>query len=223
MAKNDIKIHAEGLPLWKIDDLTPYAANAKEHPDEQIDLLVKSFKTHGFHGAITIDEKGEIITGHGRRLAAIKAGMSVLPVVIVKGASEAKKREMRIKDNTLARTDMDLSLLASEFDALKSMDSEINIDDFGFNETEMDIVNVDIDDLLSKLESESADDSDSSFDDAGSDPADSHDDSPYKHSRTQDEHGNSIKYPVIVNCSSQEEQNLVFEFAKQHGLRCNLK
>lgn len=54
-------------PLQK---LSPYAHNARTHSPEQVAQLVESIKQFGWTNPVLIDEKGEIIAGHGRVMAA---------------------------------------------------------------------------------------------------------------------------------------------------------
>ncbi|KAF1366791.1 hypothetical protein FHR25_004756 [Yokenella regensburgei] len=53
----------EYLPLGK---LLRYAKNSRTHSDEQVDQLVNSIREFGFTNPVLIDEKNELIAGHGR-------------------------------------------------------------------------------------------------------------------------------------------------------------
>lgn len=86
----------------KISELTPYTNNARTHSDEQVDQIVASIKEFGFTNPLLIDEKGEIIAGHGRLAAAKKLNMDEVPTIELKGLSEAQKRAYVIADNKLA-------------------------------------------------------------------------------------------------------------------------
>lgn len=63
-----------------IVSIKPYAQNAKEHPQEQIDQIVNSIREFGFNDPIAIDEHGIIIEGHGRLLAAKQMEMLEVPM-----------------------------------------------------------------------------------------------------------------------------------------------
>lgn len=49
-----------------LQELSPYAHNARTHSPEQVAQLVESIKQFGWTNPVLIDEKGEIIAGHGR-------------------------------------------------------------------------------------------------------------------------------------------------------------
>ncbi len=53
-----------------VDELAPYARNAREHPAKQIQNLAGLIARFGFRAPILIDGGKEIIAGEGRLLAA---------------------------------------------------------------------------------------------------------------------------------------------------------
>jgi hypothetical protein len=75
---------------WPIEDVHPYANNAKEHPDEQVEKIRSSIKNYGWDQPIVVDAGGEIIKGHGRRLAAKSLGMAEVPVIVREDLSEGE-------------------------------------------------------------------------------------------------------------------------------------
>src|SRR5690348_5879328 len=92
-----------------------YAQNARTHSTKQIDLICEAIKQVGFINPIIVDEKHVILAGHGRWLSAIKLGLKKIPIVVVLGLSEAKKRAYRLADNRLAEeAGWDRELLSRE-------------------------------------------------------------------------------------------------------------
>lgn len=121
----------------KIGELTPYINNARTHSDEQVDQIVASIKEFGFTNPLLIDEKGEIIAGHGRLAAAKKLNMGEVPTIELKGLSEAQKRAYVIADNKLAlNAGWDEDLLKTELKALQNLDFDLEL--VGFSEDELD-------------------------------------------------------------------------------------
>ncbi len=49
-----------------IESLIPYARNARTHSAEQIEQIARSMDEFGWTVPILLDERGEIIAGHGR-------------------------------------------------------------------------------------------------------------------------------------------------------------
>ena len=65
MSNKQIKIEYTAL-----ENLNPYKGNPKVHDEKQIQQIAKSIERFGFNNPILIDEKSEVIAGHGRLLAA---------------------------------------------------------------------------------------------------------------------------------------------------------
>ena len=57
-----------------IETLIPYANNARTHSEAQVAQIAASIREFGFNNPVLIDEQSSIIAGHGRVLAAIRAG-----------------------------------------------------------------------------------------------------------------------------------------------------
>ena len=70
------KLTIEYLPL---EDLKPYANNAKIHTEEQIQQIRKSIEEFGMNDPIAIWKDNEIIEGHGRLLACQQMGLQEVP------------------------------------------------------------------------------------------------------------------------------------------------
>ena len=87
---------------WALSEIKEYPRNPRTHPPAQIELLASLLNKYGPDQDIVVDEKGEILKGHGRKLAAAKCGWQSYPVVQRFGLSDAEKIAMRIEDNQLA-------------------------------------------------------------------------------------------------------------------------
>ena len=93
------------------ESLTPYARNAMAHPTEQIDELAGQIAAVGFTQPIVVDKDGVIVVGHGRREAAMRLGLSEVPVVVADHLDEHQLMAYRIADNKVrekARWDFDM-------------------------------------------------------------------------------------------------------------------
>ncbi|WP_425230799.1 ParB/Srx family N-terminal domain-containing protein [Sphingomonas sp.] len=123
----------------KLDELHPYANNAKLHKPEQIRALAKGIAAHGFINPILADKAGEIIAGHARYEAAKSLGLTEVPVIELGHLSEAQKRAYRIADNRLAEvgTSWSMDLLRVEVDAILELDASSDISLTGFEAPEL--------------------------------------------------------------------------------------
>ena len=117
-------------------DLLPYAANARTHSDAQVDQIAASIREFGFVNPVLVDERGEIIAGHGRTLAAKLLGLDRVPVIRREGLSDAQKRALRLADNKIAlNSGWDETLLAAELSVLADMDFDMGV--MGFDDGEL--------------------------------------------------------------------------------------
>lgn len=87
---------------WPIERLLPYAANARTHSDEQVAEIAGSIAAFGFNVPCLVDERGVLIAGHGRLLAARRLGLDDVPVIRLKHLTDAQARAFRIADNRIA-------------------------------------------------------------------------------------------------------------------------
>src|SRR5258708_27318409 len=93
---------AQGIELWPIDKLIPYARNPRTHTDAQVAQIAASIEEFGFLNPILVDTKAGILAGHGRLLAVRKLKLKEVPVIILDHLTEAQKRAYLIVDNQLA-------------------------------------------------------------------------------------------------------------------------
>ncbi len=120
-----------------VKDLIPYVNNTRTHDDKQIKQIAASIKEFGWTNPILTGEDNDIIAGHGRVLAAEKLGINEVPVIVLKGLTEAQKKACIIADNKLAlNAGWDDELLAIEIDGLKELDFDLSL--IGFNQDELD-------------------------------------------------------------------------------------
>lgn len=72
--------------------LTPNRRNARTHSKKQIGQIADSIKAFGFLAPILVDERGNIIAGHGRYAAALQLGLQKVPD---KGAGPGRQQNRR--------------------------------------------------------------------------------------------------------------------------------
>jgi DNA modification methylase len=119
-----------------ISHLIPYARNSRTHSDAQVAQIAASIKEFGFTNPVLIDEKGGIIAGHGRVMAARKLGMAEVPTITLAGLSETQKRAYVIADNKLAlNAGWDEETLVNEMNALAEANFDLGLT--GFNADEL--------------------------------------------------------------------------------------
>ena len=120
----------------EVQDLIPYARNARTHSAAQVAEIAGSIREFGFTNPVLIDPEGGIIAGHGRVLAARQLKMDQIPTICLSGLSETQRRAYRLTDNKMAlNAGWDPELLRLEL-------GELELDGFdlaltGFSELEL--------------------------------------------------------------------------------------
>ncbi len=118
-----------------IDDLVPYASNARTHSEEQVAKIAASIKEFGFNNPVLIDSDRGIIAGHGRVAAARKLGMEKVPTICLDHLSDGQRRAYILADNRLALdAGWDEEVLAAELERLAADDIDLGLTGFGEEE-----------------------------------------------------------------------------------------
>lgn len=126
--KNNIEI------IYKnIKDLKPYKKNAKKHPKEQVERICNSIKEFGFfeHRAVAIDSNNNVVEGHGRMLAAKKAGLKEVPTICLDDMTEEQIKAWRLIENKTAESTYDEQMINKEIEEL--LKSDVDMEAFGFS------------------------------------------------------------------------------------------
>jgi DNA modification methylase len=124
----------------KPGDLTPYEGNPRKHPEKQLVQLVASIDHFGFAYPLLIDVHGVVITGHARLEAAVRLGMTEVPVLVAEHWTRSQVRAYRLADNELSRAAVwDLDLLKIELSHIVEI-GEVPIEIMGWSTAEIDVV-----------------------------------------------------------------------------------
>lgn len=173
-----------------VEDLIPYARNAKIHKPEQIENLAASIREFGFLSPIIIDKDGTVAAGHGRLMAAKKLKLKKVPTVLASHLTDTQRKAFTLADNRIGEvnTGWDMEMLSLELEELGEL--EYDYSDF------MDFEGLSID----------SDDSD--------DITDS-----FTFVEPSDIEPENKKYDLRIICSSGEEQQELFDELKDRGYR----
>lgn len=119
----------------RIADLVPYAENSRTHSEAQIAQLAASIKEFGWTNPVLIDERNQIIAGHGRIMAAEKLNIDTVPCIVLDGLSDAQKKALVIADNKIAlNAGWNDALLSQQLLELSNADFDLNSIGFGPDE-----------------------------------------------------------------------------------------
>lgn len=88
------------ITMMHVGSLKPYAKNARRN-DRAVNEVAASIRDFGFKVPIVV-RHGEIVAGHTRLKAAIKLGMSEVPVINADDLTEEQAKAFRLADNKTA-------------------------------------------------------------------------------------------------------------------------
>jgi len=127
---------AKRTEVVDIDKIIPYARNARTHSKEQIAQIRASFREFGVISALIVDEKYNLLAGHGRLEAARAEGLKELNCIVVEHLTEAQKRAYIIADNRLAlNAGWDTEMLSVELSDLQGAEFDLSL--LGFDDAEL--------------------------------------------------------------------------------------
>lgn len=113
-------IHCKYDELTDPNKLKNHPKNRNKHGQDQIERLAEIYKYQGIRHPIIVSKKtGLIVAGHGRKLAAIRAGIKEFPVVYQDFESDEQEYAFIQSDNAIALwADLDLSLINNDIQDL---------------------------------------------------------------------------------------------------------
>lgn len=123
--------HRLEIEYLNIDALTPYENNARKHTDEDVSMLENSIEQFDFNDPIGVwGENNIIVEGHGRLLAAKKAGLTEVPCIRLDHLTDEQRKAYTLAHNkTAENSSWDLDTLADELASIP----DIDMSDFGFD------------------------------------------------------------------------------------------
>lgn len=138
------------VELIPIGDIKPYGLNNKNHPPEQLRILMNMITEFGFTDPILVDENNVIICGHGRVLACQELQFTKIPAYKVTDWSEAQKKAFRIGHNKVADLgDYNVDNIKFDLQELRDIDFDLELTA---------IPMADIDRMLADLNDDNSDD-----------------------------------------------------------------
>src|SRR4030081_2060945 len=122
------------VELRPITSIRPYENNPR-HNDAAVDAVAASIRAFGFRQPIVVDEARVIGVGHTRYKAAIKLGMTEVPVHVAVGLSPAQAKAYRLADNqTATMSSWDDDKLPLELAQLQEMGFDLDLTGFSGDE-----------------------------------------------------------------------------------------
>jgi hypothetical protein len=131
-------IHCKYDELKNPKELKDHPQNRNKHGQDQIERLAELYKGHGIRHPIIVSNKtGFIVAGHGRKLAAIRAGIEAMPVVYQDFESPEMEYAFIQSDNAIATwSELDISSINKD---LENLGPDFDLDLLGIKNFVLDV------------------------------------------------------------------------------------
>ena len=124
-----------------IEVLTPYKNNARIHGQKQIQLLARSIEQFGFNVPVLVNKDNQILSGHGRVLAAKELKLKKIPTIQIESLTQTQQKAFILADNKIAqKSEWDNDLLQLELENLQALDIDFDLTLTGFETPELDFL-----------------------------------------------------------------------------------
>jgi ParB-like chromosome segregation protein Spo0J len=121
--------------------LKPHPQNPRVHTDKQIGQIAQSIEAFGFNVPILVDDRHNVVAGHGRLLAARKLGWNTVPVIKLNHLTESQYSAFLIADNRLTEnSSWDERLLGEQLKVLSELELDFDLEVTGFEMAEIDVL-----------------------------------------------------------------------------------
>lgn len=131
----EFKVHCKFDELIDPSALMNHKKNRNKHGQDQIERLAELYKYHGIRHPIIVSNRTKcIVAGHGRKLAAILAGVKKYPVVYQDFKNDEAEYAFLQADNAIASwSELDMSAINND---VADLGPDFNVDMLGiFNFT----------------------------------------------------------------------------------------
>jgi site-specific DNA-methyltransferase (adenine-specific) len=118
------------VDMCPITSIHPYEHNPR-HNDTAVEAVAASIQAFGFRQPIVVDEHDVILVGHTRYRAALRLGLTTVPVHVAIGLTPAQAQAYRLADNqTATLSSWDEGKLVQELGRLREMGFDLNLTGF---------------------------------------------------------------------------------------------
>ena len=123
------------------ESLNPNAKNPRVHTKKQVSQIAQSIRSFGFNVPLLVDDRHNVIAGHGRLQAAQQLGWTKVPVIMLGHLTKAQQSAFLIADNRLTEnSSWDNRLLGEQLKTLAEMDLTFDMEATGFEIGEIDLL-----------------------------------------------------------------------------------
>jgi DNA modification methylase len=121
--------------------LKPDPRNPRVHSDKQVRQIAQSIESFGFNVPLLIDDRQQVIAGHGRLMAARKMGWDTVPTIKLGHLSEPQRAAFLIADNRLTENgSWNERMLGEQLKILSELELDFDLEAIGFEVPEIDLL-----------------------------------------------------------------------------------
>jgi DNA modification methylase len=122
------------VQMRPVESVRPYARNPR-HNDPAVAAVAASLREFGFRQPLVVDPDGVLIVGHTRLKAALKLGLTEVPVHVADGLTPEQVRAYRLADNqTATLADWDDDKLVAELLGLRDQGFDLDLTGFAVDD-----------------------------------------------------------------------------------------
>lgn len=126
----DGKVDPLRVEQWPIEKLVAYGSNPRKN-DDVVERMCDAIREFGFRIPIVARSDGEIVDGHLRYKAALKLGITSVPVALADELTDTQVKAFRLLANTSASwAEWDIPLLRLELTSLAKLDFDLKLTGF---------------------------------------------------------------------------------------------
>ena len=124
------------VEMWQVGALKPYERNPRKN-DKVVDRMCASITEYGFKVPCLARSTGEVVDGHLRLKAAVRLGITEVPVILCDEWTDAQVKAFRLMVNrSVGWAQWDDELLSLELADLKTLNFDLALT--GFDTSELD-------------------------------------------------------------------------------------
>jgi DNA modification methylase len=121
--------------------LKPDPRNPRVHTDKQVRQIAQSIESFGFNVPLLIDDKQQVIAGHGRLLAACKMGWDKVPTIMLGHLTDSQRMAFLIADNQLTvNSSWNERMLGEQLKILSELELDFDLEAIGFEVPQIDLL-----------------------------------------------------------------------------------
>jgi DNA modification methylase len=121
--------------------LKPHPQNPRVHTYKQVQQIAHSIRAFGFNCPILVDDRLNVVAGHGRLLAARELGWKTVPAIKLAHLTETQYKAFLIADNRLTEnSSWNERLLGEQLKVLSELELDFDLEITGFETAEIDVL-----------------------------------------------------------------------------------